>query len=118
MCEAGTIDGDSNSATACTVCGAGSFTSGQTSLTRNKCTPCAGGEYQDADGATACKACAAGSYCPPGAAAALPCEGGSYSSTTDGYAVGITLLVCLTARTARPPTTAASSAAPSPRPRP
>ena len=25
-------------------------------------------------------------------------QGGSYSSTTDGYAVGITLLVCLTAR--------------------
>ena len=60
-----------------TPCAKGSYTD---EAKQGECTPCAGGTYQDA---MECKACKQGSYCAAGAAAALPCEGGSYSSATD-----------------------------------
>ena len=46
------------------------------------CSRCDGGSYQDADGATACKLCEPGYYCPQGAAAALPCPGGTASNVS------------------------------------
>lgn len=47
------------------------------------CVPCDGGTYQDDTGATSCRPCVAGSYCPPGAAADLPCAEGTFSSATN-----------------------------------
>ena len=83
-CEGGTYSSatDLQSATECTnvdagsfattgsevqtQCAKGSFTAAST-LPKDKCTLCAGGEYQDEGGTTACKACTAGHYCPDGA---------------------------------------------------
>ena len=45
----------------------------------NRCTP---GTFQAKAGQVACVACEPGSYCAEGAAAALPCAEGSYSSST------------------------------------
>ena len=45
------------------------------------CTMCAAGRFQTESGSTACDECSAGSFCPEGAAAALPCPGGTFSST-------------------------------------
>merc|ERR1719440_760883 len=42
------------------------------------CTDCAGGTFQDASGATEFKSCTSGYYCTQGAAAALPCPGGTH----------------------------------------
>ena len=63
-----------------TPCSSGTFNNQSTQV---RCTPCAGGTYQEATSATACKACERGSYCPQGAAAALPCIEGTYSSATN-----------------------------------
>ena len=41
------------------------------------CKRCAAGTYQESEGQTACQACEAGYYCKEGAAAALPCPGGT-----------------------------------------
>ena len=99
-CDAGSFSSatDNDEATDCTAASAGYFaTTGSTEQTKcakgtytdastdpkDKCTACAGGTYQDTEGATACKACEAGSYCPLGAAAPLPCNGGTFSSATD-----------------------------------
>ena len=63
-----------------TPCPKGSYTN---EPKKGECTPCSSGTYQDEEGKTACKPCKAGSYCQKGAAAALPCDGGTYSSATD-----------------------------------
>ena len=44
---------------------------------------CNNGQFQKAGGATACDDCLAGHYCPQGAAAALPCFAGTYSTATN-----------------------------------
>ena len=49
----------------------------------DKCDRCAAGTYQEDEGQTACVACTPGYYCKEGASAALPCEGGSYSTATN-----------------------------------
>ena len=46
------------------------------------CDGCAAGKRQAGEGGQACVACKPGSYCPEGASAALPCEEGTYSSST------------------------------------
>ena len=51
------------------------------------CVKCAAGTFQDGLGGVACKVCHIGSYCTEGAAAALPCEAGTWSSST-----GLTVL--------------------------
>ena len=74
----------------CTTCPEGSYCSTQstepTSCSAGKysehdgqeaCTKCAAGTFQDAEGATACLGCVEGYYCAEGAAAALPCPGGT-----------------------------------------
>ena len=43
-----------------------------------RCTDCAAGKYQDQPGKRECKACTNGYYCMQGAAAALPCPGGTH----------------------------------------
>ena len=42
-----------------------------------ECLPCTAGSYQPATSATACLACEPAYYCTEGAAAALPCPGGT-----------------------------------------
>ena len=44
---------------------------------------CRSGTFQDKEGQTECKACLSGSFCALGAAAALPCPEGTYSSATN-----------------------------------
>ena len=62
-----------------TLCGPGTFAP---NVSMGACVKCAAGTFQDEEGKLTCKPCTAGSYCAEGAAAALPCEGGSYSSST------------------------------------
>jgi hypothetical protein len=47
------------------------------------CPQCLGGTYQDTPGQETCKPCDPGAYCAEGAAAALPCFAGTYSTATD-----------------------------------
>ena len=47
-----------------------------------KCTRCFAGTFQDAGGATGCRNCTEGYYCPAGAAAALPCPGGTHMNAS------------------------------------
>ena len=46
------------------------------------CGKCDAGTFQEDGGGTACDVCFAGSYCRVGAAAALPCVAGTFSSAT------------------------------------
>ena len=46
------------------------------------CTRCAPGKYQVVAGTTRCNECTAGYYCEEGAAAALPCPGGTHTNAT------------------------------------
>jgi hypothetical protein len=46
------------------------------------CAKCVAGTFQENSGSEACVACYAGSYCRVGAAAALPCVAGTFSSAT------------------------------------
>ena len=46
------------------------------------CAKCEAGTFQENSGSTACVVCYAGSYCLVGAAAALPCVAGTFSSST------------------------------------
>ena len=46
------------------------------------CAKCDAGTFQENSGSTACVVCYAGSYCRVGAAAALPCVAGTFSSAT------------------------------------
>ena len=46
------------------------------------CLKCEAGTFQEDGGGTACDVCIAGSYCRVGAAAALPCVAGTFSSAT------------------------------------
>ena len=53
----------------------------------SSCLACESGKYSDGLSATECSDCPAGRYCPPagssvGASAAVPCPGGTYSTTT------------------------------------
>ena len=57
-----------------TNCSAGTYNA-QTG--QQTCTACAAGTFIDFEGATACKPCTPGYYCTTGAAAALPCPGGT-----------------------------------------
>ena len=60
-------------------CSAGSYTSNATA--HDKCTRCAAGTFQNGEGATACDLCTPGYFCAEGAAAALPCPGGTTKRT-------------------------------------
>ena len=55
-------------------CAPGTF---NPSTRKSKCSRCVAGRFQDAEGATACNDCTPGYYCNEGAAAALPCPGGT-----------------------------------------
>ena len=80
----------------CTTCPVGSFCA-TGSLNHTQCSPgtvapntsmatcvkCAAGKYQADGGEQSCVACQPGSYCPEGASAALSCEKGSYSNSTN-----------------------------------
>ncbi len=77
-CEAGYSC--AQGATHMTPCAKGSFTSA--SMLKDVCEPCIAGEFQLSERQTACSPCPAGSYCPTGAAAALPCDAGTYSNAT------------------------------------
>ena len=87
----GTAQGDGTAAGDCAVCPAGSACpSGATAPTlcapgtitaangQGKCTKCEAGKFQAEEGKTACESCTAGYYCTEGAAAALPCPGGTH----------------------------------------
>ena len=63
--------------TAQVACAKGTYTDASMAV-KDSCTPCTAGSYQDAEASTACQACDAGSYCPAGAAAPLPCPGGTH----------------------------------------
>eukprot|EP00966_Prymnesium_polylepis_P097923 2267992-Prymnesium_polylepis.1 len=58
---------------------------GTATVTRGQgeCTNCKAGRFQGDTGATACTNCRAGYYCLSGAAAPLPCAGGTWSSSTN-----------------------------------
>ena len=64
-------------------CAKGTFTNA--SMTKDKCEPCAAGQYQDELRQSDCKLCRAGLYCPSGAVAGVPCPDGAYG-LTDGLA--------------------------------
>ena len=49
------------------------------------CERCSAGTFQEAEGQQTCQTCPAGFYCPEGASAALPCEGGTFSSQTGAH---------------------------------
>ena len=55
---------------------------------KGSCDACAAGKYQASEGQQACVACVPGSYCAAGAAAALPCAEGSYSTSTSLTSAG------------------------------
>ena len=55
----------------------------QTGTRKAACEACEAGKFQELDGRTACIPCVPGFYCPPGASAALPCKGGTYSTRTN-----------------------------------
>jgi hypothetical protein len=63
----------------CIICSPGTFDLGGRITA---CTRCVGA-FQPGSGGTACHSCELGSYCPIGAAAALPCQSGRYSSATN-----------------------------------
>ena len=70
-CAAGTYDGDSNSTTACSNCGAGYYCTGGTARSA-----CDAGRYSASTNATsssACSACANGTYSASGAASCTAC---------------------------------------------
>eukprot|EP00966_Prymnesium_polylepis_P073749 1711685-Prymnesium_polylepis.1 len=68
-----------------TPCAAGTFADTER---LGACLPCVAGRYQEVVGATACRACERGAYCRTGAAAALPCDRGTYSDATDLASAG------------------------------
>ena len=79
-CAAGRYSrGGAKTAEECPRCSPGSVAN---STGMNACTQCAAGTFQDKKGELTCEPCTAGSYCEKGAAAALPCPGGSHSSST------------------------------------
>ena len=74
----------------CDICGVGTFCPVGSSTATNcsagtyndkpkqeACAKCAVGTFQDVEGATGCLGCTDGYYCAEGAAAALPCPGGT-----------------------------------------
>ena len=96
------------SADDCSICPEGTFCSvGSAQATscapgtynaepkQDSCTKCEAGKFQDEDGSTECKDCTAGYYCGEGAAAALPCPGGT-SKPTDLQGAMISKDQCLT----------------------
>ena len=66
-------------ATASTECAAGTV---QPSAGQGACVKCEAGKYQSEAGGLACIDCLRGHYCPPGAAAALPCKAGTFGNET------------------------------------
>ena len=60
-------------------CGAGTA---QPNASHGECEACIAGRFMNGTGATACHECTIGAYCARGAAAALPCLGGSFGNTT------------------------------------
>ena len=79
----------------CLICGTGTFCPvGSATETlcapgtynplaeQSTCTNCEPGKFQDQAGSTACKSCTEGYYCAQGAAAALPCRGGTHMNAS------------------------------------
>ena len=62
-----------------TPCAPGTF---NPTAQRETCTNCEAGTFQEVAGQTACVACTAGYYCGEGAAAALPCPGGTHKNAS------------------------------------
>ena len=62
-----------------TACPTGSFTDAPSA---DSCVLCVAGTFQDAAQQTACKVCTPGYYCAEGAAAALPCPGGTHKNAS------------------------------------
>ena len=94
-CEEGTHSSATNLASAgdCTTTTPGYYaTTGSTEQTpcppgrrqpaskKGQCTDCEAGKFMNATGAMTCHPCRPGSFCPVGASAPLPCEGGSYGA--------------------------------------
>ena len=82
LCPAGTASATrgAESSETCVPCRPGTVAA---AAGLSECASCGGGTYQDGTGATGCRNCVSGHYCAKGAAAPLPCDGGTYSSATD-----------------------------------
>ena len=71
----------SNNDYTCVPCAKGSYNPlDQTEA--EECELCDAGSYQDETGTTVCKPCTPGYYCAEGAAAALPCPGGTHKNVS------------------------------------
>ena len=77
-CAKGTYN-DQGGQTACKTCTAGTYNDQEGQQT---CKACPAMTYQDRTRQTACKACTEGYYCAEGAAAALPCPGGTHKNAS------------------------------------
>ena len=69
----------STGSTAQAACAAGTV---QPDVAQGSCEPCAAGSFQPLPGSTDCEPCTAGFFCAEGAAAALPCPGGTHKNSS------------------------------------
>ena len=96
-CTAGSYGGcTASGAQSCTVCLAGSYSTGVGMLTSDTCTSCAAGTFKSTTAASACDLCPAGKYSAAVGAATDPClscSAGTYS-TGSGVTVSSVCLLC------------------------